>query len=158
LRDENAGIFFGGQAAHAVATMQRFRLNLAPLRFGAGLKTKVFDGILSDMPTIMTPIAAEGIFPQPESFPRSAETFASAVVAAYGDEPRWEALRDAGRARCREQFDRQLWLPRLPLALRAAKSELEARRRANFVGQMLRHHLHRSTEYMARWIELKRQR
>ena len=34
----------------------------------------------------------------------------------------------------------------------AARDELRAK---NLVGAMLRHHIHRSTEYFSRWIELK---
>ena len=41
--------------------MSLYRVNLAPLRYGAGLKGKVFDGFQTGTPTVMTPIAAEGI-------------------------------------------------------------------------------------------------
>ena len=39
--------------------MENYRVNLAPLRFGAGLKGKVFDGLASGTPTIPTPIATD---------------------------------------------------------------------------------------------------
>ena len=43
-----------GQADDALATMARYRLNLAPLRFGAGLKGTLFDGFRAATPSIVT--------------------------------------------------------------------------------------------------------
>lgn len=62
LDSPETGFLFKGRAEGALETMARYRVNLAPLRYGAGLKGKVFDGFLSGTPTVMTPIAAEGIF------------------------------------------------------------------------------------------------
>ena len=42
LHQPSLGIHYRGRADDALQTMQRYRLNLAPLRFGAGLKGKLF--------------------------------------------------------------------------------------------------------------------
>jgi hypothetical protein len=39
--------------------------------------------------------------------------------------------------------------------LALANEEIGQRRLQNFVGRMLRHHQHKSSYYMARWIEEK---
>jgi len=52
---------YKGRAEDALATMANYRVNLAPLRYGAGLKGKVFDGFQTGTPSVLTPIAAEGI-------------------------------------------------------------------------------------------------
>ena len=45
--------------------LQLYRLTIAPLRFGAGLKGKVLSSLAAGLPCVMTPIAAEGMeFPE----------------------------------------------------------------------------------------------
>jgi hypothetical protein len=39
--------------------------------------------------------------------------------------------------------------------LEHCRSRLDAHRRDNFTGSMLRHHAHKSTQYMSQWIEAK---
>ena len=43
------------------SVLERVRLTVAPLRFGAGLKGKVIDSLAAGIPCVMTSIAAEGI-------------------------------------------------------------------------------------------------
>ena len=50
--------------------MQQYRVCLAPLRFGAGLKGKIVDSWAHGTPVCTTPIGAEGMFP---AMSRSAE-------------------------------------------------------------------------------------
>lgn len=53
--------------------MQQYRVCLAPLRFGAGLKGKIVDSWAHGTPVCTTPMGAEGMFPatshSPEGFP-----------------------------------------------------------------------------------------
>jgi len=39
--------------------------------------------------------------------------------------------------------------------LEHCRRHLAAHRRDNFTGSMLRHHAHKSTQYMSQWIEAK---
>ncbi|MFC6977354.1 hypothetical protein [Microbulbifer taiwanensis] len=43
-----------GRTEDALATLARYRLNLAPLRFGAGQKGKILDGWLVGTPAVTT--------------------------------------------------------------------------------------------------------
>ncbi len=43
------------------STIKKFRVALAPLRFGAGLKTKILDGWQVGLPCVTTSIGAEGL-------------------------------------------------------------------------------------------------
>ncbi|MCY1179384.1 hypothetical protein D9M73_197800 [compost metagenome] len=45
--------------------------------------------------------------------------------------------------------------PALIARLEHCRQHLAAIRRGNFTGSMLRHHQHKSTQYMAQWIEAK---
>lgn len=149
------GFHFKGRAEDALATMQRYRVNLAPLRYGAGLKGKVFDGFLTGTPTVMTPIASEGIFIEFGWAAEDAQAFAREAVKLYSDIVAWEERQQREQQVCRERFDAQLWRTRLPEVMEHAYQNRHAHRESNFIGQMLRHHHHRSTEFMSRWIEAK---
>lgn len=149
------GIRFMGRAEDALATMQKYRLNLAPLRYGAGLKGKVFDGFQTGTPTVMTAIAAEGIHEGGDCQAYDAAAFACEAARIYADKDLWQERQRFEAVICREKFDPGFWMPRLPKILTDSSEALAGRREANFVGQMLRHHQHRSTEFMSRWIEAK---
>ena len=155
LHRPEAGFYFKGWANDAFSTMARYRVNLAPLRFGAGLKGKIFDGFRTGTPSVATPIAAEGIFEGPEWSRDSADSFAQAAVELYRDAAGWQARQRAERLACQKRFAPQYWQPRLLEILDCALADRDQQREANFTGQMLRHHHHRSTEYLSRWIEAK---
>lgn len=53
--------------APSLAVMQQYRVCLAPLRFGAGLKGKIVDSWAHGTPVCTTPIGAEGMFPASSS-------------------------------------------------------------------------------------------
>jgi hypothetical protein len=155
LHAPKQGFHFKGRAEDALQTMAGYRVNLAPLRYGAGLKGKVFDGFLTGTPTVVTPVAAEGIYPDPHFADATPEAFVHRAVELYRDKTAWEVRQHAEQVVCGERFDAMSWLPRFPELLKQAFQERHALRELNFVGQMLRHHQHRSTEFMSRWIEAK---
>jgi len=163
LKELNApakGFFFHGRAEDAHQVIESARVNLAPLRFGAGLKGKVFDGFRVGTPTVGTRIAYEGIMDAQSSCIHIADTpvgFANAAVAVYEDVSLWSELQKQGRELCVQQFSSKVWQPRLNQLFRQAIDAMEQDRRQNFVGRMLEHHQHRSTEYFSRWIEAKNQ-
>jgi hypothetical protein len=158
LNAPKQGILYKGRAEDALETMAQYRVNLAPLRFGAGLKGKVFDGFLTGTPTVCSLIGAEGITGALGwgcTISEDPDLFAQAAVATYQTVAVWTEVQTAGQAILKERFLREVWQPKLGAWLSAVASDLEGRRQRNFTGQMLRHHHHRSTEYMSRWIEAK---
>ena len=58
---ENKGVFIKGCADDVLETLAQYRVNLAPLRYGAGLKGKVLHGFQANTPVVGTPIVFEGI-------------------------------------------------------------------------------------------------
>ena len=67
-----AGVYVKGFTAF-LDIMQQYRVCLAPLRYGAGLKGKIMDSWAHGLPVCTTPVGAEGMFPAtsqtPEGFP-----------------------------------------------------------------------------------------
>ena len=158
LHAPRQGFYFRGRAEDALQTMQQYRVNLAPLRYGAGLKGKVFDGFQTGTPTVTTPIGAEGIAGSMDwgcVISADPQQFATAAIEVYSDAERWAQVQDDGQRIARERFNASQWLSQLPQRLEQGIVDLGEHRKQQFTGRMLRHHHHRSTEFMSRWIEAK---
>ena len=158
LHTPKVGFHCKGRADDALPTMRQYRVSLAPLRYGAGLKGKLFDGFQTGTPSVTTPIGAEGVVGAMDwgcAIESDPEPFAATAVAVYSDEVKWQAVQVQGQCIAKARFDASAWLPRLPVRLAEGIEGREANRAQQFTGRMLRHHHHRSTEFMSRWIEAK---
>ncbi len=147
-----------GWAADAHQVMGDARVCLAPLRFGAGIKGKLADAMACGTPSVTTPIGSEGMagaLPWPGAVVEDAEAFAAQAVSLYDDEQAWGTAQQAGYALLQTRFDRETHGQQLVLRLQQLAAEREVQRRENFVGSMLRHHAHKSTQYMSQWIAEK---
>lgn len=158
LEARSQGVFIRGRAKDALETLSQYRVNLAALRFGAGQKGKVADGFLTGTPTIATPIAAESMNGAIDwGCPISADpsTFATAAVEVHENPKTWQKVRQQGFQMARQRLNAQHWRPKLIERLQSLAKTGHADRHQHFVGRLLRHHQHRSTEFMSRWIEAK---
>ncbi|MGB0743965.1 MAG: glycosyltransferase family 4 protein [Opitutales bacterium] len=155
LENKALGIYSCGRADDALKTIERYRVNLAPLRFGAGQKGKVLDGFCAGTPTVATPIAAESMHGNIDwgcPIPSHADDFAKTAIELYSKPELWTKVQQQGYQILEDRFLASEWKPRLIEQFTKLRSE---DRQKHFTGQMLRHHQHRSTEYMSRWIEAK---
>jgi glycosyltransferase involved in cell wall biosynthesis len=158
LDDPAGGFRMRGRAEDQFAALARARVNLAPLRFGAGIKGKISDGWWSGTPAVTTPVGAEGMsggLPWGGAIESDPDAFAEAAVALHEEPARWEEARLRGRRILAGLYDEETNARALLSELHALRDRLEESRARNFVGAMLRHHAHRSTVYFSRWIELK---
>jgi glycosyltransferase involved in cell wall biosynthesis len=158
LSNPTEGFFVKGPASDVHETLKQYRVNLAPLRFGAGIKGKISDGWRAGLPVVTTPIGAEGmsignIFGG--AITQTPEDFAQAAARLYTDEVEWTKTREQGHAVLREYFDYPTNANRLSQTLSALTQNIRARRERNFIGQILHHQSMRSTKYFSKWIELK---
>jgi glycosyltransferase involved in cell wall biosynthesis len=145
-------------AEDALQVMSAARVCLAPLRFGAGIKGKLLDAMVCGTPSVTTPIGAEGMHGDavwPGAVTHSASEFAHRAVQLYQDESQWHAAQQAANTLLGERYQRDIHGPALMEKLRFCQQHLQALRTRNFTGTMLRHHLHKSTQYMSQWIEAK---
>ena len=93
--------------------------------------------------------------PWPGAIAQSADALATAAVSLYQDRDRWTQAQEAGRQLLARRYDRHIHGAALVECLQQCRSDLAAHRRDNFTGSMLRHHAHKSTQYMSQWIEAK---
>ncbi|MFA7943696.1 glycosyltransferase [Pseudomonas brenneri] len=158
LHNPAQGFHVMNWAEDALQVMSAARICLAPLRFGAGIKGKLADGMLCGTPSVTTPIGAEGMGdeqPWPGAIAHSAKALAAAAIALYEDPQAWTMAQQRGRELLAQRYTAHIHGPALVKRLQHCRDELAQHRRNNFTGSMLRHHLHKSTQYMAQWIEAK---
>lgn len=152
------GFHILGWAPDAMEVMKQARICLAPLRFGAGIKGKLADAMLAGTPSITTAVGAEGMtdgLPWCGNIEDDPEAFAEAAVNLYEDREAWHQAQQYGFNIVRHLFSKQQNGDALIKRIYDALENLESHRQSNFTGSMLRHHHHRSTEFMSRWIEAK---
>ena len=157
LHNPKQGFYIGGWAEDAHQVMQQARVCLAPLRFGAGLKGKLIDAMQCGTPSVTTRTGAEGLQGQdhwPGAVADELDGFVEAAVTLYDSEHAWQDAQTycAGTL---QQFSAEKLTPLLLEKLLTVCADLAAHRRRNFIGTMLQHHQHKSTQYMSLWIEAK---
>ena len=101
------GVRHVGYVADLEPVLASYRLSVAPLLYGAGIKGKLGASLGAGVPSVCTTIAAEGmgIVDGLHALIRDEpEAFADAVVALYRDSALWSRLADNGRGLVRENF------------------------------------------------------
>lgn len=94
-----SGVQFIGYVSDLNPILQQFRVNTAPLLFGAGIKGKVSMTMGAGVPNVMTTIAAEGmgIINGVHGLVRDeANTFADACIELYTHDTMWSDISKAG--------------------------------------------------------------
>lgn len=158
LHNPKQGFYLRGWTEDAQQVMSSARVCLAPLRFGAGVKGKLLEAMACGTPSITSPLGAESMadeLPWGGAVTRNTATFVAAAVSLYQDETQWNNAQTQGRAILQQHFSKQLIDTDLINRLNNIGLNINDHRRQNFVGQMLRHHFHKSTQYMSQWIEAK---
>jgi glycosyltransferase involved in cell wall biosynthesis len=166
LHRPSQGVHFKGFAP-TLDIMTQYRVCLAPLRFGAGLKGKIVESWWHGLPVCTTAVGAEGMTAADAGDDgadspwgglyggATAEELAADAARLYTDQELWESCQRAGFSLLRRLYDAEGRLAAVHGAIEGALEGLEERRAQDFVGQVLWQQQVRSTEYFSRWIELK---
>jgi glycosyltransferase involved in cell wall biosynthesis len=104
---EVPGIRFVGFVQNLDPLLGMFRLGVAPLRYGAGIKGKVATTMGAGIPCVCTGIAAEGMGIEDGVHALVADEpqrFAEAIISLYKDAALWAQLSQNGQALVRERF------------------------------------------------------
>jgi glycosyltransferase involved in cell wall biosynthesis len=158
LHNAAQGFHVMNWAEDALQVMSAARVCLAPLRFGAGIKGKLVDAMLCGTPNVTTPIGAEAMHgeePWPGAVTRTAQAFADSAVQLYNDKTQWLKAQAQGLELLANRYQQTIHGPALIARINECRQHLSSIRRDNFTGSMLRHHQHKSTQYMSQWIEAK---
>ena len=151
-------IIWHGAIDSTEAVLNQSKVNLVPLRFGAGLKGKVLEAMFHGTPSVISEIGAEGVFGTIKSEPLKAsnwDDFVDKVILLYRDEKQWKLAQEIGFEVVRTRFDKSVVFQDFIEHMSQVYDNLESHRKLNVIGAMLQRNEHQSTKYMAKWIEEK---
>jgi glycosyltransferase involved in cell wall biosynthesis len=158
LNKPEIGFLVKGWADDALSVMRQARVCLAPLRFGAGLKGKLLDAMITQTPSVTTSIGAEGMaeqHPWPGIIADNDDDFIHAAVTLYQNQTQWVESQQYCHSLLKQTYDADNLGPALITQINAISIDLKQHRLANFTGAMLKHHTLASTRYMSQWITAK---
>ena len=158
LHNQKQGFYIMGWADSVAHVMQKTRVCLAPLRFGAGLKGKLLDAMLYGTPGVTTSIGAEGMYGDlltPGVIADTPESFAELSVAIYSDKIKWQQNAQRGVEIIKARYNGKAIAKDFMTRLDALKINLKLHRQSHFVGQILQHHSLQASKYLSKWIEEK---
>jgi len=159
LHNPKKGFFIKGWADSAYEVMEKSRICLAPIRFGAGIKGKLLDAMIMQTPSVTSSIGAEGMHNHQEPWAgiiaNNVDDFVEAAVKLYTDEEAWSKAQKNGTNILHSRYDSKVLGQNLIEKIREVEKNLEQHRLNNFTGAMLKHHSMMSTKYMSQWIAEK---
>ncbi len=158
LHQPENGFHIMGWVNDSLSALGRAKIQLAPLRFGAGIKGKLAESMQSGTPSVTTGIGAEGMhnhLPWGGAIAADVKAFVAAAVSLHSDEALWNVAQQQGfEIATRYYSEKELGIA-FVRKVAQLRQGLEAHRAGNFIGAMLRHHSMASTRYMGKWIEAK---
>lgn len=149
------GVLIKGQVA-SLDCLATYRVMLAPLRFGAGIKGKITDAWLYGVVPVTTSIGAEGLYRQ-GYFPGLVEdnwpAFSAAAISAYSSPS--SALRTQAWSSLQQYFSLETCQTQLSSALLSLQSNLASVRGSRPIQQLLWSQTLRSTQYLSKYLQAK---
>lgn len=158
MHQPKEGFLVHGWVENKEAVFENTRINLAPLRFGAGIKGKLIDAMQAGTPSITTPIGAEGMRDGLEwsgIISEDAQNFAKAAIDLYTHKTSWLEAQQNGVAIVNHLYAKEKLCQQLLEKVNTLQENLETHRTQNFIGSMLQHQTMASTKYLSKWIEGK---
>jgi len=121
--DGKNGVQLVGWVPELEPELDRARLTVAPLRFGAGIKGKVISSISNGVPVVCTPVAAEGMGVEDGrevAIAADAAGMAEAIIRMLTDDAEWKSLSAAGAAFVDANYSQAAALERVREMIRIA--------------------------------------
>ena len=180
LHAPELGFLVEGSVPDQYEALSRAWVNLAPLRYGAGIKGKILDGWSVGTPVVSTSVGAEGMrrgltpagalssaLPFGGWIADSAEDFAQACAtaleaglrsklgAAGERDSEWNQAQERGFYLLETFYHETTEAARVQDRVERLLSELTVFRARNVVGQILEHQSLQASRYLSKWIETK---
>ncbi|MDT0557686.1 glycosyltransferase [Ichthyenterobacterium sp. W332] len=158
LHNTNEGFYVHGFSEDVNTIMQQSKVCLAPLRFGAGLKGKIFDALKNGTPSIMTSVAAEGIFLDSETnndIQDSPEAFAQRAIELHTSKCEFYDSQNIGFNILNTNFLKLNFISNFQAEVSRILRNLNTHRLQNVTGQVLQHQSLQSSKYLSKWIAEK---
>ena len=158
LNNPKERFFIKGRVENAQETMSQYKVLLAPINFGAGVKGKFVDAMQTGTPNVTTKVGAEAMqneLPWNGYIVASNEEFIEKAVTLYTIENNWLEAQQNGIQLHNKNYNRNLFEQDFIQQINSMFNDLTNHRNKNFFGQILQHHTNQSTKFMSLWIEEK---
>lgn len=158
LHNEKEGFIIKGRAASVENIFLDYRVLLAPIPFGAGIKGKLLDSMAFGLPNVTTEIGAEGMHENGAwngFVTNGQEDFIEKSIALYSNSELWETAQKTGFELLEKKFSRALFQDHFAQKIKNLRKNLFEHRNLNFLGQILEQNALQSTKFMSKWIEEK---
>nr|CCA13921.1 conserved hypothetical protein [Albugo laibachii Nc14] len=165
LEDAALGMKVLGFAPNIHETLRQYRLTIAPLRFGAGIKGKIIESWAAGTPCISSCIGAEGmqlrltVSTSGGSIANDEMSFAKAMREYYNNQQLWNSAQKHGFKISKERYN---WDRNAEKFLSLLEHRLEQKRTQdrresdNWIGRILWSEKYRASEYMSRYLREKK--
>lgn len=159
LHQPKNGFIIKGKAKDVVSTFLNYRLLLAPIPYGAGLKGKIFEAMRCGLPTISSSIGVEGFTNEQNEFggyiADSDDLFTTYVVDLFSNEKDWIEKQQKGMQLLQSNFHRSLFVNKWKKQIQFLENHLEKHRKNQFLFGVMNYQSNQATKYMSKWITLK---
>ncbi len=158
LHNKKEGFIIKGFAENAKEVVEKAKVVLAPLRFGAGIKGKLTEAMICGAPSITTSIGAEGMhnfLPWNGFIEDDFSAFSTKAIQLYSDEKIWKNAQKNGVEIINQIYDKEKLEQPFINRINKIQDNLEMHRTQNFLGSLLQHQTLQATKYMSKWIESK---
>lgn len=158
LNQPRMNFYVKGRAEDALNVIQKAKVLVAPLRFGAGIKGKFLEAMQCGTPTVTTTIGAESMKGELDwngFIGDDATEFAEKAIELYTNTLLWEECQKNGFDILEKRYQRSDFEAVFYKKINSLLQNLKAHRNQNFMGYILQHHTLSSTKYMSKWIEEK---
>jgi O-antigen biosynthesis protein len=158
LHNEKEGFIIKGRAEDSSIVFKSYKVLLAPLPYGAGIKGKLIESMLFGIPNVTTKIGGEGM-QNNQNWNGFIEDnpieFAVKAVELYSNKDTWKQSQINGLNIINTTFNKVNFEKEFTQQIGYLIINLENHRTQNFIGQIFNHHTLKSTMYMSKWIEEK---
>ena len=158
LHNKKEGFIVKGFAEDANEVVEKAKVVLAPLNYGAGIKGKLTEAMLCGTPSVTTAIGVEGMaddFPWNGFVVDDFSNFALKAVELCINKTVWEQSQLNGIAIINSIYSKEKNGHLFFSKIENIETNLEKHRASNFLGSLLQHQTFQATKYMSKWIEEK---
>ena len=150
------GIEVKGSAATLEEVFVGARVNVAPLRFGAGVKGKIMEGFRFGVPCVTTKVGSEGLFGQfPGLEANTTQDFANACVKLHEDEREWKKYSLMALEKMMEVCAASARMPELKILIANLLEKKKLNTIPDWMSRVMRFEGNQSRYYFTKWIEAK---
>jgi glycosyltransferase involved in cell wall biosynthesis len=155
--NDKEGFLVHGSIKEASEAFHGKRVLLAPLRYGAGLKGKIFDAMTFGMPVCTSKMGAEGMYgnlPPNGLIAQNDTDFIENAVQLYSNQQLWEQSQHHGTVLLNERFTYSAFAKAFQEKIRSLVKHKKTHE-ASFERNLLNYHSFRHLKFKSRWIEEK---